>query len=306
MQCSSSLLMVRPQHPLFNEETAISNTFQKQPAGLLAEEIKFRVLQEFDDFVQKLQENDIYVTVVEDKEIPPKPDAIFPNNWISFHEDGTIILYPMQATSRRLERRSDIMELLKKNFTIKQVIDFSQYETEEKFLEGTGSMVFDHANQLVYACISPRTNKLLLKELADKIEYQPIYFHATDVHGHAIYHTNVMMWIGDTLVGICSESITNEEEKLKVLSTLSSTGREIIEFNQKQIEQFAGNMLQVINQIGKSLLVMSSTAYESLNENQLNKIKSHTNILSVSIGTIEAIGGGSARCMMAEIFLPGI
>lgn len=303
-QTTSNILMVRPANFGFNEQTAESNTFQKKDTDLSPEEIKIKAIEEFDTFVSVLRSKGINVHVVEDTDYPIKPDAVFPNNWITFHQNGTVITYPMFAPARRVERRSDIIEKLKSTYKISKEQHLEFFESNNKFLEGTGSMILDRVNKVVYACISPRTDPSLLEEFSLLSNYDKIEFHAVDTEGVDIYHTNVMMALGETFVVICMDSIKDEKEREAVLKSFDKTGKEVIEITFEQVLSFAGNMLQVKNDEGKSFLVMSEQAYRSLSENQIQKISKHTSILYSPIDTIETYGGGSARCMMAEIFLP--
>lgn len=305
-QYTNHLLMVRPASFQFNLETAKSNAFQKKLSNLSSEKIQAKAMEEFDTYVAKLRENKIAVLVIQDTEFPEKPDAIFPNNWISMHEDGTVFLYPMLTENRRLEVRPEIIDELKKHLKINSIIDLTFYTKEHIFLEGTGSIIFDHLNKIAYACLSPRTDKILFENYCNQLEYQPISFTSSDQQNHLVYHTNVMLTIGDTFAVICSESIKDLQEHAIVLTSLKNTGHEIIDINFAQMAAFAGNMLQVQNTEGKTFLILSQTAYDSLTIEQIKQIKQHTNILSVNITTIETIGGGSARCMLAEIFLPAL
>lgn len=302
-QYTSNLMMVRPANFQFNAETATSNSFQHTIENLSKQELQHKVLEEFDEYVQKLTLHKINVLEIQDTPEPIKPDAIFPNNWISMHEDGTIFLYPMCNENRRLEVRSDIVEKIKQDFEVVAINDLRNHLAENKFLEGTGSIIFDHIHQIAYACISPRTDENLFVAYCNSIAYQPIYFHSTDQENKAVYHTNVMLTIGDTFAVICLESIRDEAERKLVIDRLTNTNHEIIEITFEQMNAFAGNMLQVINEDNKTYLVMSETAFDSLHYEQIQQIETHTTILSVCIPTIETIGGGSARCMLAEIFL---
>ncbi len=304
-QVTSHLLMIRPVAFDYNVITAQNNAFQDPsaqlvPAGITQQE----ALLEFDEFTKRLKEAGVQVTVIEDTPIPHKPDSIFPNNWVSFHENGKVILYPIFAINRRPERREDIIEQLGQKFSISEVIDLSNYEQEGKFLESTGSMIFDRTHQIVYACYSPRTHPEVLQEFAEKIEVKVIGFTGTDRQGQEIYHTNVMMSIADEFAILCTESIADLTERQRVLQSLENTGKEVIEISFEQMEQFAGNMLGVENQKGEKILVMSEQAYLSLEEAQIKAIEQYAKILYSPLYTIERNGGGSARCMMAEIFLP--
>lgn len=305
-QTTSEIMMIRPASFAFNQETAISNLFQKEEASIKPEELQERAVAEFDAFVAKLRENGVKVRVIEDTPNPPKPDAIFPNNWISMHQTGEIFLYPMEAPSRRRERREDIIQKLKQEYAVSNVTDLSSSEKDGKYLEGTGSIVFDHPNKLAYACISPRTDAGLLENFCKSIGYEAVSFAADDEQGKAIYHTNVMMCMGTDIAVICLESITDKAEKSKVLQKLNSAKQEVVEISFDQMNHFAGNMLEVKNEGGEALLVMSSQAYDSLNGDQLKQLERHVKIVHSPIDTIERIGGGSARCMMAEIFLEKI
>lgn len=302
-QYTSCLMMVRPGSFQFNEETAVSNAFQKALYGFTEDEIQQKAIAEFDQYVSKLREHGIEVIVIQDTPEPEKPDAIFPNNWISMQEDGTVYLYPMNTPNRRLERREEIIEALEVHFDIRHIIDLSDSENDAKFLEGTGSIIFDHINKIAYACISPRTDKQLFEAHCDQLGYEPVSFYSHDKNGSEVYHTNVMLTIGDKFAVICLESIRDIEERNHIQEKLESTGHEIIDITFEQMNQFAGNMLQVKNKHGKTFLVMSATAKNSLSEFQLNQIHKYNTILDVTIPTIETIGGGSARCMLAEIFL---
>jgi len=299
MQSTSHILMIRPINFGFNEQTAESNAFQKNAEQT---EVQQKALQEFDAFVEILRANEVDVTVINDTPEPHTPDSIFPNNWISFHEDGSVFLYPMQAENRRLERK--VFNTIKEAFEAKQVYDLSYFEQQNQFLEGTGSMVLDRDNKLAYACISPRTNPEVLAEFCRISGYQTVSFHATDENGKAIYHTNVLMGIGDRFAVICLDSIPDETEKSAVKEALQQSGKEIVAISFGQMNAFAGNMLQLKSKSGESLLVMSETAFSSLKETQIKALEKYSTLIHTSLNTIETNGGGSARCMMAEVFLP--
>ena len=299
---TSHLLMIRPSRFAFNAETAVNNAFQV--ASLDSESVQAKALTEFDAFVTKLIAHGIDVTVVQDTPEPHTPDSIFPNNWISFHSNGTICLYPMFAANRRLERKPHVLEAIKQKFLAKYTIDFSVYENNQTFLEGTGSMVLDRGNQMAYACLSQRTNKFVLREFSKSMNYTPITFTANDESGNPIYHTNVMMCVADDYVVICLASITEEFEREYVVKALESSGKKIVDITYHQLNHFAGNMLQVKNAQGEKFLVMSTQAYNSLDAKQVETLESFNSIIHSDISTIEANGGGSARCMMAEVFLP--
>jgi hypothetical protein len=267
-------------------------------------DVQTQALKEFDGFVDLLRKNDVDVTVVDDTLQPETPDSIFPNNWVSFHEDGSVYLYPMFSENRRLERRRDILDGLKENFEVNHISDLSFYEQQYAFLEGTGSMVLDRTNKIAYACLSVRTDEEVLNNFCMLTGYQPVPFQAVDGSNFPIYHTNVMMCIGDRFAVICLDSIRNPEEKLNVTVSLKSSGKEIIEISLEQMNKFAGNMLQVANATGESLLVMSEQAYLSLNAEQITALEQYSRIIYAPLYTIEKNGGGSARCMLAEIHLP--
>lgn len=302
MQTTSYLLMIRPAQFTFNAETAVNNAFQSA-SDTNAQEA---ALKEFNDFVDLLQQNDIDVTVIADTKEPHTPDSIFPNNWISFHDDGQIVLYPMYASNRRLERKPHVIEQLKAKFRIKDQVDLSSYEKKNIFLEGTGSMVLDRENKIAYACLSQRTDLNVLKDFCAKLGYTPVSFIATDAKGYPIYHTNVMMCVADQFVVICLDSLKDNRERKEIMIAIEKSGKEIIDITLDQMSHFAGNMLQVENDKGRKFLVMSSQAYHSLSQDQLLKIERYNSIIHSPLDTIERNGGGSARCMMAEVFLPTI
>jgi hypothetical protein len=299
---TSNILMIRPVRFAFNTQTADSNAFQQSTID--ATQAQGRALQEFENMVAALRQAKVNVTVIEDTPEPFTPDSIFPNNWVSFHNNGQVVLYPMQAENRRLERRLDILETLQKTFEIKDIVDLSHFEAAHKFLEGTGSMVLDSTQKIVYACLSPRTNEDVLEAFGNRMEYEIIKFTAHDVTQKAIYHTNVLMCVADTFVVICSEAITDTTERLLVLQSLRHTRKAIVEISFEQMNNFAGNMLLINNDLGERLLVMSSRAKRSLTISQIDTLNTHATILDFDLSTIEQLGGGSARCMMAEVFLP--
>ena len=298
MQNSDHLLMIQPVNFGFNAETAVNNTFQVN----IKENVQEKALKEFNDFVNLLRENKVDVTVITDTADPFTPDSIFPNNWISFHADGNVFLYPMFAENRRKEKKQHVLEILKDKFFISQVNDLSKYENETQFLEGTGSMVLDRDNRIAYACISSRTDKNLLNEFCDLIHYSVVNFFSKDMNGVDIYHTNVMMCIADKFAVICLASINEESERESVIKSLTLTNKEIIDISLQQLNSFAGNMLQVSNTTNELLLVMSTQAYRSLTADQINRLEKYNRIIHSPLDTIETAGGGSARCMMAEIF----
>jgi hypothetical protein len=301
MQTTSHLLMIKPVAFDFNAETAVNNAFQQEGSNENAQQ---KAEAEFDGFVQKLTAAGVDVTVVQDTADPHTPDSIFPNNWISFHQDGSIVLYPMYAVNRRAERKQHVLDTIAAKFEVKQQIDFTSKENEDHFLEGTGSMVLDRDNKIAYACLSPRTDKAVFEEWCSKMNYTPCSFYSVDEKGDEIYHTNVMMCVADQYVVICLDSIRNTEERDKVFDTITDSGKTIIEISYKQMNQFAGNMLQVENRTGQRYLVMSSQAYNALTHRQIQELESYNPIIHSDLSTIETNGGGSARCMMAEVFLP--
>ena len=298
----TKILMVRPLNFGFNHQTADSNVFQHQNAT--EQNTQQFALAEFDNMVAGLQANAVEVIVIDDTANPIKPDAVFPNNWVSFHENGQVFLYPMNAPNRRFERREDIMEGIKANFSISAVTDLSYFEAEGKFLEGTGSMVFNRDLKLAYACISPRTNADVLNEFCNQSGYKQVSFRATDAQNLPIYHTNVMMSIGNYFVVICMESITDPIERDVLKASFAYSGKEVIEISLEQMNNFAGNILQVENREGMPLLVMSARAKKAFRAEQIKTLSKYAKIVDFKLDTIENIGGGSARCMMAEVFLP--
>ena len=292
--------MIRPLHFVYNAETAVNNSFQVRGDQ---ENLTEKAVQEFDTFVNALRDQGIDVTVVEDSPDPHTPDAIFPNNWISFHSSGIYCLYPMFAPNRRKERKSEVISIIQKKFHYDHLIDFTRYESENLFLEGTGSMVLDREKQLAYACLSPRTSEAVLQDFCNKLNYQAIVFHAVNQTGQAIYHTNVMMCVADRYVVICLDSIKDPTEKKHVEDTILLSGKEIIRISMNQMNQFAGNMLQLENEHREKILVMSSAAWNALLPDQAGRLTKYNRILHSSLSQIETNGGGSARCMIAEIHL---
>lgn len=304
-QTTSNILMIRPVSFAFNEQTAESNAFQDIKSKSWTNNVTQQdALQEFDAMVSQLRAAGVNVIVYDDTPEPHTPDSIFPNNWISFHHSGKVCLYPMQAENRRLERRSDIIDDLRKNFHVEVVLDFTHFEKEGKFLEGTGSMVLDRMHRTAYACISPRTNAEVLDAWAKQMRYQLVKFTSVDTHGKDVYHTNVVMCIGDTFAVICLNSIPDLDERLMVKEALESSGKNVIEISLEQMNNFAGNMLLVKNKKGHHLLVMSTSAFESLTHNQKIELEEYADIQHFDLTMIETCGGGSARCMMAEVHLP--
>ncbi len=300
MQTTSHILMIRPSHFDFNKETAVNNSFQINTGDHLVPE---KALNEFDQFVIKLRSYDIDVTVVQDTADPYTPDSIFPNNWISFHSEDTICLYPMFAENRRKERKQSVLDQISSKFVLTNTIDFTEQEERARFLEGTGSMVLDREYKIAYACLSVRTDENILQQFCDEMGYTPLVFEAVDAEEYPIYHTNVMMCVADQFVVICLDSIHNQDEKDILIKTLLRTGKVIIQISIDQMNHFAGNMLQLENNSGTKYLVMSTQAFQSLTEEQIKQIKVFNEIIHSDISTIEKNGGGSARCMIAEIFL---
>ena len=321
MALASTILMIRPAAFGFNEETAANNYFQSNP-GIGKEDpiaigLQQKALAEFDNMVQILRSHDIDVLVIEDSKVPAKPDAIFPNNWLSTSPDGIVSVFPMYAPNRRIEKRNEIIEQIAKEFVIRDVQDWSEYEAEGRFLEGTGSMVIDYDNKMIYACVSERTSLPVLEKYAATNGYQAIAFLATDKNGMPVYHTNVVMTLGENFCVLCEEAIDEEWELIAVRQLLESTNHNIIAITREQMHQFAGNMLQVKNNPrlndkvgqastgsgGEKFLIMSQTAFNSLRKEQKQMLEAYSTLLPIAVPTIEEVEGGSVRCMMAEVFL---
>jgi len=300
MQTTSKVLMIRPLHFVYNAETAVNNSFQVKGDQ---ENLTGKAVQEFDAFVNALQDQGIDVTVVEDSPDPHTPDAIFPNNWISFHSSGIYCLYPMFAPNRRKERKAEVISIIQKKFHYDHLIDFTGYESENLFLEGTGSMVLDREKRLAYACLSPRTSEVVLQDFCNKLDYQAVVFHAVNETGQAIYHTNVMMCVADRYVVICMDSIRDPAEKKYVEGSILRSGKEMIPISNSQMNQFAGNMLQLEDGRKEKILIMSNAAWNALLPEQTEKLTKYNRIMHASLRQIETNGGGSARCMIAEIHL---
>jgi len=307
-QITNSILMIRPVAFRMNEQTAVNNYYQKVLDNTTPATVNAKAQQEFDAFVEKLRSVGVNVIVVDDTIDPDTPDSIFPNNWISFHDNGDVVLYPMFAENRRKERREEILDLLEeKGFKIENIIDYTSAEEDNIFLEGTGSLLLDRENDKVYAALSPRADEELIIEFCEEFFADPIIFEAYQdtVDGRKlIYHTNVMMCLADDFAVICADCIDDKQERKIVINHLKESGKEVIYISEEQVNNFAGNMLQVLGANDKKYLVMSTQAYNSLNKGQINAIEKHCEILHSSLDTIEACGGGSARCMLAEIFLP--
>ena len=304
-QSAGSVLMVRPARFACNPQTAGSNAFQHLVKPFVGEDLQGAALQEFDELANALERAGVEVLIAPDSDEPAKPDAIFPNNWVSFHRDGTVVLYPMLAPNRRWERRNDVLQQIvrKGGFRVSRTVDLTHREAEEKFLEGTGSVVLDRVHRVAYACSSPRTDLDVLGEFAQQLDYELMTFDALDSGGRAIYHTNVLMAIGTGFAVICGESIANAAHRAAVLSSLKSTGHDIVDITQEQMAAFAANVLELAAPAAK-LIAMSTTALGSLNRTQRATLESHAALVPVAIPTIERIGGGGVRCMLAEIHLP--
>lgn len=309
-QTTNTILMIRPINFRMNEQTAINNYYQKKLDTMLPQAQNAKAQQEFDRYVEKLQSIGVHVIVVNDTNEFDTPDAVFPNNWISFHENGDVAIYPMFAENRRLERRDDIFAILEaEGFEIKNIVDYTSAEDEQLFLEGTGSIVLDRVNQKAYCAISPRADEDLFIEFCEDFGYMPVIFTANQtVNGQRkpIYHTNVMMCIGETFAVVCLSSIDDKAERKNLINHLKQDGKELIDITELQASHFAGNMLQVKGFNNEKYVVMSSAAYHALTKNQIEKLEAHCKLLHSPLDTIEACGGGSARCMMAEVFLPKV
>ncbi len=307
-QTTNTILMIRPVNFRMNEETAINNYYQEQIDGVLPESINAKAQKEFDVYVQKLRDVGVHVIVVNDNADADTPDSIFPNNWVSFHQNGNIGLYPMFAENRRLERREDILDTLEnEGFVIRNVIDYTSAEDESVFLEGTGSVILDRVNRKAYCALSPRADEDLFIEFCEDFEYTPVVFIANQTVNGArkpIYHTNVMMCIAENFAVICLSCIDDKKARKNVIKHLKADDKTIIDITEAQVAEFAGNMLQVKGKNNERFLIMSKAAFDCLTTHQIETIEKHCKILSSSLKTIETCGGGSARCMMAEVFLP--
>lgn len=307
-QTTNTILMIRPINFRMNEQTAINNYYQKTVEALLPQAINAKAQAEFDDYVEKLRSFGIDVVVLSDTNEFDTPDALFPNNWISFHADGTVGIFPMFAENRRLERREDVLEALeKKGFLIENVVDYTAAEEEHVFLEATGSIILDRVNKKAYCALSPRADEDLFIEFCEDFEYTPVVFGSNQTVNNerkAIYHTNVMMCIAETFAIVCLSSIDDKKERKSVVKHLKEDKKQVIDITEEQVNSFAGNMLQVHGKDNERFLVMSQTAFDCLTQAQKAQINKHCKIISSSLSTIETCGGGSARCMMAEVFLP--
>ena len=300
---TDKVMMVRPVSFGYNEETAQDNAFQVNDYKLSPQVISAKAILEFDKLVAKLIEHDITVEVIQDTKNSENPDAVFPNNWISFHSPDYVVTYPMFAKKRRGERRESILETIKDKYKLEAHFRYEQFEANNKFLEGTGSMIFDRGNNIAYACKSNRTDEELFRLFCKERKYMSVLFEAKDNNNVPVYHTNVMMCLGNDFVVICMECIQDKKDEMMLRKSFELTGKKIIEISLNQMNQFAGNMIQLKNSVGECFLVMSSSAYNSLNDTQLVSLREHTKIIHSDLTTIETYGGGSARCMIAEIFL---
>ncbi|PWJ42628.1 citrulline utilization hydrolase CtlX [Sediminitomix flava] len=300
---SSHILMVRPNFFAFNAETAKDNAFQSEPS-MTQNEITSKAVAEFDEFVSRLRAKGIQITVIEDTPEPLTPDAVFPNNWFTTHPEGKVVLYPMKAENRRLERRTDILDQLAESLKLDEVQDFSKYEAENRFMEGTGSMIFDHDNKICYAAKSERTDKGVLEEITASLGYETVFFSSFDQNGGSIYHTNVMLSVGSKFAVLCDQSVTDAEELATLKASFEKTGRTLICVNFEQMNSFCCNILEVRNEKDELFVAMSDTAFNAFTEEQKAVINQSAEIIHAPLATIESIGGGGARCMMAEIFLP--
>lgn len=299
MQTTSKILMVRPYRFAFNAETAKNNYFQQEEKS---DSVAIKALEEFDAFVNQLRGKDVDVTVVGDSPDPWTPDSIFPNNWFSSHLSGELVLYPMFAENRRMERKPQVLELLTRKMNHRKVINLTHWEKEGEFLEGTGSMILDRDKRIAYCCRSPRTSEKVLADFCARLNYDAVVFNATDKEGNLIYHTNVMMAVGSQVAVVCLESIKDEDERKKVVSRLTTTGKIIVDITLEQVARFAGNMLEVRSRNRQPIMVMSAAARSALTSAQETIISTYNTILAAPLSTIEKNGGGSARCMLAEIF----
>ncbi len=298
-----SYLMIRPACFGYNIETAASNSYQHFPEPRQLAQVQDKAREEFDGLVAALRAADVEVLVLDDSPEPRKTCAVFPNNWFSTHDDGRLILYPMLSANRRLERAPELLQIIREQYKVHDILDLSHFEQTGQFLEGTGSLVLDRANKLAYVCLSPRTDTDVLLYWAAQTGYELVPFNAVDAAGQPIYHTNVVMWVGRELAGVCLECITNELERENVRQRLQQTGHRLISISREQLNRFCGNMLEVVNSRGESFIVMSEAACQALTYMQKQQIEEKSSIIYSPLSTIEAIGGGSARCMIAEVVL---
>ncbi len=302
-QIPHSILMIRPKHFGFNEETATDNAFQKN--DLSGQDIQGRALREFDAFREAIEDTGVKIHLFDDQTEPILPDAVFSNNWISMHGDGSLILYPLYARSRRAERRQDIVNYFSKHYTVRQVLDWTSWEFNENYLESTGSLVLDRRNRLAYACLSERTRMAALESFCQQMNYTAVPFRAYDSDKRNIYHTNVMLHISESFVVICAEAIADQPVRKRILQQLHDSGRTLIEISQEQLQQFAGNLITLS---GKHypVIAMSTQAFMSLDKSQIRELEHFGELIHSPLDTIERLGGGSARCMITGVFLPEI
>ena len=296
---ASKVLMVRPARFGFNEETAVDNAFQRRLDDVSVAE---SAVLEFDAYVRELERHGIEVVVVQDSECPATPDSVFPNNWFSTHRDGTLVLYPICAPNRRQERKPHALDAIRSNFCVRRLIDLTRWEKEGKYLEGTGSMVLDREMKMAYCSRSPRTSEEVLREFCREMGYDSILFDAIDAHGTPIYHTNVVMSVGTSFAVLCGEAIAKPDEYAQVRALLERAGKEVVDISLGQLAHFAGNILELENKRGEHFIAMSRSAYSSLTPAQVSVLSRFAELLPVDIPTIEQIGGGSARCMLAEVW----
>ncbi|WMW04502.1 citrulline utilization hydrolase CtlX [Pseudomonas entomophila] len=302
MQTTNTVLMIRPARFTFNPDTALNNRFQQAPLDPATASEK--ALEEFDGYVETLRRHGVEVLVVQDTPEPHTPDSIFPNNWWSSHADGSLVLYPMEGHNRRLERDKGALRVLEERFAIQRTVDLSPLEQQNLFLEGTGSMVLDREHRISYACHSGRTHEHALRQFAEQLDYRLCLFHAVDRQHAPIYHSNVMMNVGRQLAAVCLDALPHATERRTLEHSLRDTGKQVLTLDFDQLENFAGNMLEVHDRDGRSLLVMSRSAWRSLAPRQRRQVEQHSHPVVVNIDHIERIGGGSARCMLAEVHLP--
>ena len=303
MQSTNNILMIRPAAVGFDPETAESNEFQRE-TGMDASVLQERAEVEFDAAAETLREKGVNVFVIEDTVYPQKPSAVFPNNWVSFHEDGTVVLYPMFASSRRHERRRDLIDGLRSVFEVGEIVDLSENESHGRFLEGTGSMVLDRANRISYASLSPRTDERLFKEVCERLGYKAVTFRSHGRSGREIFHTNMMMCVASDFAVACLDSITDKTERLGLAASLRESGHQLIDITFEQMEEFAGNVLSLRTHDGGNVVALSRRAFDALSGRQRNIIERQCELVPIDIPTLEAAGGGSVRCMIAEVFLP--
>ena len=304
-QSARAVLMVRPACFGFNLETAASNAFQESADSCGGAETQRLALVEFDGLARALQSAGVEVLIAPDSPLPVKPDAIFPNNWVSFHFDGTVALYPMLAPNRRSERREDVLEQVVREgrFHVSRTVDLTHREAEGKFLEGTGSLVLDRVQRVAYASLSPRTDLDVLGEFAQLLDYELVTFEAQDAAAQAVYHTNVVMAIGTRFAVVCGEAIAHPQHREAVFNKLRAAGHDVVDITQRQMQEFAGNLLE-LSPAGGPIVALSTTAWRSLGSAQRGILESHAQVVPVAIPTIERIGGGGVRCMLAELHLP--